>query len=97
MKGRLLLNGECQYPVHIACDHDLITIYRTSGNGIEVLYTLIRGRLLPSDENEIILEGFIRKSGDPEEPEAISGEEYLFTRFSFYPETLLSLAAFSDN
>ena len=97
MKGRLLLNGECFYPVHIACDSHLITVYRTSGSNIAVLYTLIRARLIPSDENEMIIEGFVRKSGDPEEPEAVAGEEYLFTRFSFFPETLLSLAASSDN
>lgn len=97
MKGRLILGGECHYPVHIACDHDLITVYRPSGNGIEVLYTLVRARLLPSDENEMILEGFVRKAGDSDEPDAIVGEEYLFTRLSFFPETLLSLAAFSDN
>ena len=97
MTGRLLLNGECMYPVSISCDHDLITVYRSRGADVEVLYTLIRARLIPSDENEMILEGFIRKSGDPEEPEAIAGEEYLYSRFSFFPETHLSLAAYSDN
>lgn len=97
MKGRLLLNEECYYPVHVACDNDLITIYRTSGNGIEVLHTLVRARLTPGDENEIIIEGFVRKSGDPEESEPIAGEEYLYSRLSFFPENILSLAAYSDN
>ncbi len=101
MKGRMLLNGELQNSVYVESDGDLFTVYRPAQDSIEVLYTLLRGRLIPGDGGEVLLEGFIRKSGDPEIAEPGDGEEYLFVRLAFYPDSIpvtVALAGYtSDN
>ena len=76
--------------VHIACDADLITVYRTNPTGLEMLLTLIRGRLLPTDSNTLLLEGFMRKAGtgDPELCEPSHGDEFIFQSLVFTPEPL---------
>jgi hypothetical protein len=53
-----------------------------------MLQTLIRGRVLPTDNNTLIIEGFARKAGtgDPELSEPAHGDEYVFQSLEFTPE-----------
>ncbi len=92
MKGRIEINGAVHTAVHIACDADLITIYRTKPDGLEMLLTLIRARLLPTDSNTLTVEGFARKAGtgDPEQSEPRQGDEYIFQSLVFTPEPMAS-------
>ncbi|MEQ9364720.1 MAG: hypothetical protein RIF32_10770 [Leptospirales bacterium] len=87
MKGRMLIEGELFSPVYLAADEDVFTIYRAQGDEIDVLYTLLKGSLHPGENNEIFVEGFIRKLGDPEFQRPQDGEEYMFRRLMFYPES----------
>ncbi len=88
MKGRIQLDSASYSDVHIACDADLVTIYRTNTEGLEMLLTLIRARLMPTDANTLVIEGFARKegTGDPEQSEATHGDEYVFQSVVFTPE-----------
>ena len=96
MKGRIVLDGIVHAAVHIACDDDLLTIYRTAGEGLDMLLTLVRARLTPTDNNTLLIEGFARKAGtgDPETAEPAHGDAYIFQRIVFTPEPI---AAFSIN
>ena len=87
MRGRMIIDGELFSPVYLAADEDVFTIYRTRGDEIEVLYTLLKGSLHPGEENGIFVEGFMRKFGDPEGHLPEDGEEYMFRRLSFFPES----------
>ncbi|MCR9141889.1 MAG: hypothetical protein NXI24_06525 [bacterium] len=87
MKGRMFIDGELFSPVYLAADEDVLTIYRTDGDEIDVLYTLLKGSLHPGENNEIFVEGFMRKMGDPEFQRPRDGEEYMFRRLMFYPES----------
>lgn len=90
MKGRIELDDVSYSEVHIACDADLVTIYRTNPDGLEMLLTLIRARLMPTDANTLVIEGFARKAGtgDPEQSEATHGDEYVFQSVVFTPEVI---------
>lgn len=87
MKGRMFIEGELFSPVFLAADEDVFTIYRMDGDDIDVLYTLLKGSLHPGENNEIFIEGFMRKMGDPEFQRPQDGEEYMFRRLMFYPES----------
>ena len=87
MKGRLLIDGKILSPVFLTSAEDVYTIYCTNGDEIEILYTLLRGCLYPGEENTIIIEGFIRKAGDPEHLRPVDGEEYMYRRLCFFPES----------
>ncbi len=83
----MVIQGELFSPVYLAANGDVLTIYQTSGDEIDVLFTLLKGSILPGENNEIFVEGFAAIDGDPEAQRPVDGDHFVFRRLMFYPES----------
>lgn len=83
----MVIQGELFSPVYLAVNGEVLTIYQTVGDEIDVLFTLLKGSIQPGENNEIFVEGFVAVDGDPENHRPEDGEHFVFRRLMFYPES----------